>query len=251
MRVALVNYFHSGDVIMSRALIRRVRPLLIDRVALELRCQANYRYLWADQGLPTYSEQPEAGVHTINMWFGHGGDLLGVSGLTHATQVTSYNRQASLLDLPLLDPSEPVPPIDFAEQAGVYKPGVLVENGPVLSGQRTAELNQHLYQLGKDFSNTTFYCTGKVPSRVPPFPTNIIDISEKNLIEISHLSNTCTAMLSRLSGPFIASLTSHNQGRMKRLVLGEPIGCPIWDERDVEYFWNIEAITNRLRSLHA
>lgn len=248
MRVALVNFFHSGDIILSRALIKRVRPLLIDKVALELRCVAKNAYLWADLGLPIRHEQPNENVSVIDMWFGHGGDLLGVSGLTHATQVTSYNRQAQKLDLPTLDPDEPVPALDFANVQVSEQPGILVENGPVLSGQKTHELNPHLNTLAKAFSSIPIYCTGSVPQQNSR-PSNIVDCSQKNLVEISALSNVCRAMVARLSGPFVASLTSKNVGRLKRLVLGQPIGCPIWDERNVEYYGDIEVVVNRLREV--
>jgi hypothetical protein len=246
MKVALVNYFHSGDCILSRALIKRVRPLLLDKVELELRCHPKNMYLWQDLGLPVRNGQPEDGTHAIDMWFGAGGDLLGVSGLTHATQVTSYNRQAEPLGLPLLDPQEDPPPIDFNQDAVRINPGILIENGPVLSGQKTHELNPYLTRIAKTFPHMRLYCTGKIPEDPPK---NVVDCSRKNLIEISTLSNACWAMLARLSGPFVASLTQHNVGRLKRLVLGEPIGCPIWDERDVEYFGNIEDVIGRLRGL--
>ncbi len=121
-----------------------------------------------------------------------------------------------------------------------------MENGPVLSGQKTLELNPFLTRLAEDFLGTRFYCTGPVPENMP---TNVIDVSTMNLIDISALSNVCTAMLARLSGPFVASLTSRNQGRLKRLVLGEPIGCPIWDENDVEYFDAFDAMSTRLREI--
>lgn len=248
MRVALVNYFHAGDVLLSRALIRRVRPLLIDRVALELRCYKKNAYLWNDLGLPLRGVlQPthEEGLHVIDLWFGSGGDLLGVSGLTHATQVTSYNRQAGVLGLPKLDPSEPVPLIDFDVPYATDPPGVLVENGHVLSGQKTWELTPHLPRLADRFRGTIFYCTAKPPSGY----RNIVDISDRNLIEISALSNVCKAMLARLSGPFVASLTARNRGRLPRLVLGEPIGCPIWDESDCSYYMSIEAVESKLQEI--
>lgn len=248
MRLALVNFFHAGDAILSRALIKRVRPLLVDRVKLELRCKPKNMYLWSDLGLPIYPEPPPADLPTINMWFGHGGDLLGVSGLTHATQVTSYNRQAKALDLPIISPDEPVPPIDFPERPVSDNPGVLVENGPVLSGQPTHDLNPRLTRLAKAFPRLRFYCTGKVPKDKTRF-SNIVDISKRNLVEISALSNICYAMLARLSGPFVASLTSRNVGRLPRLVHGSPIGCPIWDERDVKYFSDFEHLVNHLREV--
>ena len=243
-RVVLVNHFHAGDIIMCRPLIKRVRPLLIDKVALSLKCNPRYWYLWADLGLPQYDEHPAAKV--IDLWFAHGGDLLGVTGMTYATHVTSYNRQAEALGLPLLTPGERSPSLDLPTRHIPNPPGVFVENGPVCSSQRVHDLNGLLKTLANTFPKIPFYCTGKIPSRLPH---TVVDCSKDDLITLQALSHKCKAMLSRLSGPFIATLTEHNRGRLKRLVHGEPIGCPIWDESDVEYFQRPDAMVRRLAEL--
>lgn len=246
MQVGLVNFFHAGDVIMCRPIIQRIKPMLIDVLALHLRCHRKYAYLWEDLGLPMqYETTIPPGVHAVDLWFGHGGDLLGVTGLTHATHVTSYNRQADLIGLPRLDPDGDVPELDFAPMHVGDPPGVLVENGPVLSGQQTMELNPILGMLASTFSGTRFYCV----SKPPPGHANLIDVSDRNLIQISALSNVCTAMVSRLSGPFIASLTKHNRGRLPRFVFGSPIGCPIWDESDVSYCASADEVVSKLRGV--
>lgn len=243
-RIVLANDFHAGDVIMCRPLIKAVRPLMIDRVALQLHCKGRYWYLWEDLGLPQYDGNPEA--KRIDMWFSHGGDLLGVTGMTYATHVTSYNRQARALDLPLLEGDvEESPSLDLPLRPCPMKPGVLVENGPVLSGQPTHDLNPILNTLAKTFPKTLFYCTGKVLKQHTK-AINVVDCSAMDLIQIGTLSKICRAMLARLSAPFISTLTATNRGRMKRLVWGTPIGCPIWDERDVEYFSHHHLMMRRL-----
>lgn len=248
MHVALINVFHAGDVIMSRAIIKRVRPLLVDRVKLEIRCQWKYRYLWEDLGLPISDVRGSAppDMKVIDLWFSHGGDLLGVTGMTHATQVTSYNRQATAMGLPTLDPNDPPGVIDFAPTTVDDAPGVLVENGPVLSGQPTLELNGYLGAIASHFPGIRFYVCAPPPPGLPP---NVIDVSSRNLIQLSYLSERCEAMIARLSAPFIASLTQKNVGRLPRLVLGRPIGCPIWDERDVTYYENIDQVMLKLREV--
>lgn len=246
MRVTIVNHFHAGDVIQCRPLIRRVRPLLVDIVELSLRCQPRFRYLWEDLGLPIRDDDdPEAKV--IDLWYAHGGDLLGVAGMTHATHVISYNRQARVHGLPEIDPDGDVPPIDWAPCDVNDAPGVLVENGPVLSGQKTVDLNPFLGFFATAFPDVPFYCC----SKPPPGPPNLVDVSRRNLIEISALSEVCTAMLARLSGPFVATLTKRNIGRLPRLVFGEPIGCPIFDERDVTYFSSYDQVELALRKVLA
>jgi len=251
MRVALENMYHAGDVILCRPLIRRVRPLLIDRVALELRCQPRYRYLWEDLGLPMRTDDGDADVRRIDLWFGAGDDaewprLLGESGLSHRTHVTSYNRQAKKYDLPTIDVDGEVPPIDWGPGTPpMADPGVLVENGPVLSGQQTVDLNPFLVFFATAFPHMKFYCCAKPP----PGPPNLIDCSAMNLIEISRLSEICVAMLARLSGPFVATLTSANVGRLPRLVYGNPIGCDIFDERDVSYFSTYDQVEMALRKV--
>lgn len=248
MPVVLLNHFHAGDIVMSRALIRRVRPLLVDLVPLQLRCKPKHRYLWADLGLPFFSSEDDlpSDARVIDLWFAHGGDLLGVTGMTHATQVTSYNRQARAFGLPELDPDGEPGLIDFAAPRPDDPPGILLENGPVLSGQPTFDLNPHIAGWAAAFPDVPFYCAGKRP---PGAPSNVHDVSGRNLIEISALSEVCRAMVARLSAPFVVSLTRNNVGRLPRLVLGRPIGCPIWDERDVCYFESADAITEHLREV--
>lgn len=246
MRVALVNWFHAGDIILCRAIIRRVRPFLIDAVALELRCHQKYAYLWEDLGLPIVCDTNiPADVHAIDLWFGHGGDLLGVTGLTYATHIISYNRQAKSIGIPEIPSLNEAPDIDFSAMTTDDPPGILVENGPVLSGQPTLELNPVLGQIASAFPQHRFYCASPPPSG----HANLIDVSGKNLKQISALSNRCIAMLARLSGVFVASLTSQNRGRLPRLVLGRPIGCPIWDETDVSYHGTLDDLVERLRSV--
>jgi hypothetical protein len=245
MRVALENHYHAGDVILCRPLIRRVRPLLIDTVALELRCHPKYRYLWDDLGLPMRDDDGDPEVRRIDLWFGHGGDLLGVSGLSHATHVTSYNRQAEKYGLPRIDPAGEVPPIDWEQPVADDIAGVLVENGPVLSGQQTVDLNPFLGFFASAFPKIPFYCC----SRPPSGPPNLIDVSSRNLLEISALSEVCIAMLARLSGPFVSTLTSSNVGRLPRLVFGKPIGCPIFDERDCSYYSTYDQVEMALREI--
>lgn len=246
MKVDLVNFFHAGDVILSRAIIERLRPLLVDRVRLHLRCQPQYAYLWQDLHLPVRTGPcSEEDVQPINLWFGYQQDLLGVTGLTHATQVTSYNRQAGLLGLPKLEDEVPMPPPVHLPAMGVAdaeRGGVLVENGPVLSGQPTAEVNTWLVPLAKEFPRIKFYCASK-PADIP----NLVDVSKRNLIQLSALSNYCDAMVARLSGVFVSTLTAHNRGRLPRYVVGQPIGCPIWDEGDVRYLESVDELRRCLK----
>jgi hypothetical protein len=250
MRVALVNRFHAGDVILSRSLISRVRPLLIDIVALELRCQAKYMYLWSDLGLPLHpiGESSELdGAAVVDLWFGYQPDLLGVYGLAHPTQVVSYNRQAEIHGLPRLTDTVPMPPPVHLPLVDVHEaPGVLVENGPVLSGQRTQEVNNWIAEIARVFPTTPFYCAGPIQHRAP----NLVDVSNRNLIALSSLSHVCRAMIARLSGVFVCTLTAQNRGRLPRLVVGEPIGCPIWDESDVSYFGDHGTMLQRLREIY-
>ncbi len=247
MNVVLINQFHAGDVLLSRALIHRVRPLLIDKVKLELHCSGKYAYLWQDLGLP-FLDRPldSPGIKQVNLWFGFQKDLLGVYGLTHSTQVVSYNRQAEVLELPILDLDEPTPSLKLPVVEIKEPPGVLVENGPVLSGQKTVDINFWLPGLVKKFPSVPFYCAARPPVSELP---NLHDVSKYNLIKLSALSNVCRVMIARLSGVFVASLTDHNHGRLPRLVVGEPIGCPIWDEVGVQYFSSPETMEVRLREI--
>lgn len=244
MHVVLTNKFHAGDVIMTREIIKRVWPLLRETVRVELDCAPRYRYLWIDLGIPFWDETGEP--HAINLWFGHDPGAMGHYGLTHATQVEVWNGQARTLGLPEIPHIDP-PPVDLPIVENHDRPGVLVENGPVLSGQPVQDVNGWLKAICTSFPDVPFYLSGRIEDQLRA--PNMVDRSDHNLLSLSALSGNCIAMISRLSSVTVASFTAKNRGRLPRVVAGQPLGCPVWDERDLSYAPNITAMTERLREV--
>lgn len=244
MHVVLTNKFHAGDVIMTREIIRRVWPILRDTVRVELDCAPRYRYLWMDLGIPFWDETGEP--HAINLWFGHVDGVMGRHGLTHETQVESWNIQARPLGLPEIAHID-APPIDLPIVENRDRPGILVENGPVLSGQPVQDINGWLKAIAMQFHAMPFYLSGRLDD--PHWMPNMVDRSDHNLLSLSALSGNCIAMISRLSSVTVASFTAKNRGRLPRIVAGHPLGCPIWDERDITYAPSITAMIDRLREV--
>lgn len=238
MTVVLFNHFHAGDIVMSRTIIGEILAANPD-TKFELQCRAKYAYLWNDLGAPLTSlaegqERILRDGPAINLWFATFPDGLSL-GLTYANQVCTYNRQAKKIGLAelLYDGKQRFVSLPRVEIPQVRPRSVLVENGPVLSGQPVYDINRHLKKLAKELLPTVFYCSGKVNER----HQNIVDVSTWNLCQLSVLSERCSAIVSRLSATTVCSFTEANHGR-KRLVFGQPLGCPIWDEAGLVYVPN-------------
>lgn len=240
MTVVIFNHFHAGDILMSRTVIQDIRKANRDRdVTFELQCKERYVHLWHDlgprvTGLEPGQEAIGRGGAMINLHFATFGDMLS-RGLTYRNHVETYNRQAEKHGLTLLEYTEGQRFMNLPrpELTQIRQPAVLIENGQVLSGQPVFEINHHLSKLAHDFPHVFFYCSGKVhhPER------NLIDVSNWNLFRISVLSEHCKAIIARLSAIMVCSFTKNNYGR-KRFVFGQPLGCPIWDEKGLVYLPN-------------
>lgn len=252
MTVVLFNLFHAGDVILSRTIADEIIRANPGR-SFELQCCHRYAYLWQDLGAPVVAleegqERVERGEPSINLWFGALDGML-AKGLTYENQVETYNRQAPTAGL--------TPIVHDGKQRFVNLPvhrpiqaerfSVLVENGPVLSGQPVLPIDPHLERLANYFPHATFYCShGRFFHDHKS--KNIVDVSRWNLCELSALSNQCVTMIARLSAVLVCSFTEHNHGR-KRIVFGTPLGCPIWDEVGLIYVQSYEALQRELESI--
>lgn len=249
MTVVLFNHFHAGDVILSRTIAYEIIRANPGR-SFELQCRHRYAYLWQDLGAPVVAledgqERVERGESSINLWFGALDGML-AKGLTYENQVETYNRQAPLAGLtPIVyDGKQRFVNLSVHRPIQAERFGVLVENGPVLSGQPVLSIDPHLERLAKHFPHATFYCSHGSFFDGRQYQ-NIVDVSCWNLCELSALSNQCVAMIARLSAVLVCSFTEHNHGR-KRIVFGTPLGCPIWDEVGLIYVQSYDALKGEL-----
>lgn len=246
MKVILFNLFHAGDIVMARTIIQEICAANPEH-EFTLQCRKCYTYLWKDLGVNLEGLKP--GQHPfgdgrkLNLWFAYYPDML-THGLTYRNHVETYNRQAKDLELAQIPYATEQRFVELPrpEIKKVPPRSVLVENGPVLSGQPALDIDKHLARLAGEFPNVRFYCSGKIREPRP----NLVDVSEWNLLKLSVLSERCQGMISRLSAVMVCSFTEGNHGR-RRIVFGTPLGCPIWDEKGTVYVQDYENLVTHLR----
>ena len=220
------NSFGSGDVILTRPLIREIQSAF-PCVKITLECMENKKYLWGDLNLPIeiYEGAPHGAFATptpncpkdaffINAWFAVVPQIFGFWGLSYATTIHTFNEYMNCYKLDhmfQLPVKRKIPFIEFYEKKQlpftVREHSVFVENGHVNSNQSFIKINDHLQEFANSFPDLNFYC-----SATPNFKAdNVIDCSRLNLIELSEVSNHCFALLTRASGVNAATLTETNR----------------------------------------
>ena len=232
-KLHIINTWHSGDALLTRPMIASLRQ----QFDLTLECTAQSAYLWADLGLPVFPGQPNnpshdsplrpRDAHGVNLWFGTYPDILHTFGMTIVCQAHTFNRRMQELQLPwkFAIPIAP-PPVDFAPlqpEVPIKPNSILVENGPANSNQSTFDLNSCVPQLAADFPQINFYCASPPPVAAP----NVFDLSECNLVQLSHAGDKCAAFITRGSGVSAACYTSASMFK-PRCILGWTYGMIIW-----------------------
>ncbi|MEG3970455.1 methyltransferase domain-containing protein [Microcoleus sp. T2B6] len=258
------NSFHSGDVILTRAVIQAVR-ISFSGVKITLECPEVSTYLWQDLDLPIalYQGSEYQGTEPtpncppdaifVNMWFGVFDDILKLYGMTYQNNVHTFNRQMYqqhlnhkyLLPIPIYTPmitflGQPEKEIEVRENS------ILVENGVVFSHQNYFYLNEHLKQIASDFPQLNFYCSDQ-----PKFTaSNIIDCSGMNLKELSQVGDKCIGLLMKGSAINAASQTEINRYK-PRCIVGWDLPEKLWDnlENPVVYAKNYGELKAFLSSL--
>ncbi len=258
------NSFHSGDVILTRAVIQAVR-ISFSGAKITLECAEVSTYLWQDLDLaialyqgskyqgtePTPNCPPDAIF--VNMWFGVFDDILKLYGMTYQNNVHTFNRQMYqqhlnhkyLLPIPIYTPmitffGQPEKEIEVRENS------ILVENGEVFSNQNYFYLNEHLKQIASDFPQLNFYCSDQ-----PKFTaSNIIDCSGMNLKELSQVGDKCIGLLMKGSAINAACQTEINRYK-PRCIVGWDLPEKLWDnwENPVVYAKNYGELKAFLSSL--
>ncbi len=215
-KIFLYNDWHNGDVITNRALVKELLKYDLD---LALGSYCNRHYLVAD--LPVRhlihpasegGEQclaslcPEGHV-AINTWCGTFPDIDARGHHNWWTIVDTFNRQSEQHGLGIQLSSKETPMIDFEFRHNLRLRGrpVYVENGRPRSGHCDYHFDMEF--LGKRYPEFTFYCTADPGCRLP----NVVDCSARNLVELSHISNQCEAILGKGSGPFLCTYTEPNR----------------------------------------
>lgn len=248
MHFFIHNSIHAGDVILTRPVIKTIRESFPE-VEITLECTEANKYLWEDMGLPVvafeggthkHSTEPTPncppGAVFINMWFGAYRDILLTHYISYANNVHSFNRrmeEKGLQHLYRLKAPEYPPALEFYTKpqlpVKIAENGVLVENGPILSGQSRFPINDYLQQLSCTFPGLVFYCSAAPPLKA----SNLVDCSKLNLLQLSELSNRCKGFLTRGSGVNAVTYTEPNRFKPRCFVGMSRRGCRIWrDERN-------------------
>jgi hypothetical protein len=215
-RVYIFNDWHNGDVITNRALVKELLKYDLD---LALGSYSDRHYLVADlpvkhvihpgkegQSQCLAASCPEHYV-AVSTWCGTFPDIDARGYHNWRTIIDTFNRQSEQLGLGIHLSSNETPMIDFEYKHNFKLRGraVYVENGQPRSSH--SDYHYDLKLLGERYPELMFYCTADPGCHMP----NVVDCSGRNLVELSHISNQCEAIIGKGSGPFLCTYTEVNR----------------------------------------
>lgn len=236
-RVFLFNNFHNGDVLTNRCLIRELLKHQ-DKLDITIGSYINRAYLVADFKVRHILSVHDEGYGNdlselcppdyipINTWCGTFPDIDARGHHNWRTIVDTWNRQSEQHGLGVTLEHHPVPMIDFDIEHShkskfLERVSIYVENGGVRSNHCLYNFNLNV--LGLRYPNYDFYCTGRTDCRL----SNVKDCHTWNLIQLSHWSNMCHAIIGKGSGPFLATYTEKN--RMKPRAVMQFTAPKFWE----------------------
>lgn len=219
MKVYLFNNWHNGDIITNRALIKELLKFGLD---MAVGSYKDRHYLVADlpvlhivsdhhedfqRGSPCLSTLCPEGYLPINTWCGTFKDIDQRGFHNWITIVDTFNRQAEQYELGITLSSLEVPMIDFEHRCliKVRPRSIYVENGDTRGGHSMYSFN--MTKIGRMFPELSFYCTAFPDCDLP----NVVNCNNRNLVELSGISNQCEAIVGKGSGPFLCTYTEPNR----------------------------------------
>lgn len=156
----------------------------------------------------------------IHIWLGN-------YALKHTwqNQVLTFNNQCKEKNIDIvIDDSEfgfiELPKVDVE----VLDNSVYVESCQPISGQTRFQFD--IYKMSLMFPKLNFYTVGSVNFKAK----NVIDCSQKSLVELASISRKCKIVLGKGSSPFFCTLCEENQDKLKAIV-------GLWGEWKFK-FWN-------------
>ena len=238
MKLYLFNNWHNGDIITNRALIKELMKFGID-IAVGSYVDRHYLvkdlpvlHVVSDQaedfqrGSPCLSGLCPEGYLPINTWCGTFHDIDQRGFHNWVTIVDTFNRQSEQYGLGITLSSLEVPMIDFECRCmiKVRHRSVYVENGDTRGGHSLYQFD--LLRMAKMYPELTFYCTA--------FPNcdakNVVSCHNRNLVELSGISNQCEAIVGKGSGPFLCTYTEQN--RLKPRAVMKFTAPKFWNYRN-------------------
>lgn len=234
-KIYVYNDLHNGDVITNRALVKELLKYDLD---LALGSYSDRYYLVAD--LPvrhiihpgregesqSLSTSCPDGYLSINAWCGTFPDIAARSHHNWSTIVDTFNRQSNHhgLGICLSSKESPMFDFEFGHKFKLRGRAIYVENGRTRSSH--CDYHFDLNRLGGRYPEFMFYCTADPGCRL----SNVIDSSLRNLVELSHISNQCEAIIGKGSGPFLCTYTEIN--RLKPRAVMRFTAPRFWDYRN-------------------
>lgn len=236
-KVYIFNNWHNGDIITNRCLVKALLNYDLD---IALGSYRNRHYLVSDLPVkhvisPHDENTPHSpclgplcpeGYVPCNSWGGTFRDIDVQHYHNWANLVKTWNRHSEQNGIGVFLSFKEVPMIDFGHPCRVRPRGraVYVENGGVRSGHCNFNFNMHL--LGSSFPDFNFYCTANPNCSLP----NVINCENRNLVEMSFISNGCEAIVGKGSGPFFCTYTEANRAKPRAVVNYH--SHPFWHYRD-------------------
>ena len=230
MKLYLYNSWHNGDVITNRCLVQKlIASGIADRIVLG--SYRNRHYLVADLPVehvvvPIDEDRPSSpclvqwcpkGCLPVNTWCGtfpdldHRGFPLGAHNWANVAD--TWNRQSDCFGVGVrLDPTDvPMVSWDHPHEITIPENSVYVETGEVRSGHSNFVFD--MPKIAGMFPHLHFFCTSDQPDI-----GNVTGMGGMSLVEMSQVSDHCTAIVGKGSGPFLCTLTEGNRNKKKAVV---------------------------------
>lgn len=244
MKIAFYNYYHNGDLFVSRQYIKQIRETLGNDVEYHYyhmnkekttRDIAEYKGKCTDKCL--YKERFIVDNDTlyVNTWVGiyHESNhknppFLFEGGINYVILTRIWKHIFNVMntviscDLKIKDNLEDyIATIDYSKYdlsviekfvSTNSRKKILFSNGPVHSGQSfNNDMMPMINDFARDYPQYDFICTKRIASDSNNiYFTDDFQIPDGDLVEIGYLSRYCDLIVGKNSGPFIYCLEKEN-----------------------------------------
>lgn len=214
MNYYLYNNLHFGDNLFSRPLIKRLIEL---NQTVMIGCYKNVKYIFDDlpceKKVADFNEGQNDLISLcppdytpINTWLGYGWRGNDFIGIYWVNIVDLFNEQSQNFKIDY-NPDN-IPFMDFNVDINIDIPEktIYIANSPCRGDCSFFIFD--LDRIAKTFSQYHFICTYQGCSS-----PNMLNFSNKNLIELSKASEKCIAFLGKGSAPSDCTIVSSNIGK--------------------------------------
>lgn len=214
MKYYLFNNLHTGDNLFSRPLIKKLLEL---NHTIIVGCYKNTRYLFDDlpcekrvanfnEGQADLLSLCPPDYIPINTWLGYGWRGNDFIGMNWSNIVELFNEQSREAQLQY-DPDN-IPFMDFGVgiEMNIPENTIYIANSPCRGDCSFFVFD--LPRITKTFPQYNFICTYQGCDS-----PNLLNFSNKNIIELSKASEKCIAIMGKGSAPTDCTIVSRNIGK--------------------------------------